>query len=202
MRRYALIVALALLAASPASAQSFLKGLARSAAEGVARDLVNGAVNRAMAGPQTAQEQEGDDIETAAAEPAAAPKPKRVAAPSIRDIPKPADAEAKKAAFDEFGRYPCTACEGGRGYDSWGRQILNVSGYNAWEKKVGALGLGEAITWQGTASRGELIVAGETEINGFLCKQITHRLTRVKTQDTAEREGLFCQGASGWVEVY
>lgn len=199
MLRYALIAALAL-TATPAAAQSFLKGLARSAAEAAIR----GAVDRAISPSQATADEEGDDY--AEATPAeAAPTATQVR--YVYDIPKPADAADKKKAFEAFSRYSCDACEGGRAYDAWAQQILGVTGYRAWPKKVGALAVGERITWKGHVSNGELVVAAETEVHGFPCKQVTHRLT--KGTEIAEREGLFCygratqyDGSPNWAEVY
>lgn len=124
------------------------------------------------------------------------------------DLEFPAEVEAESKAFDQFGRYECDDCEGGHSYDSWVQQALNLRGYNAWENKVGAMALGQKLTWKGNVADGVMEVVGETPVHGFKCKQVRYTLTRRKGSAAASRGGLFCFGKSGpfaaepsWVEV-
>lgn len=197
IRKFALAVTILPILAGPADAQAWLEGLARTAIEGVAREAVGRAASTAGRPATT---------------PADAPVPSKRAAkisevgrPS--DLPKPANAAEEKQAYEDFSRYSCSDCEGGRGYDAWARQILGQTGWNKWESKVGALAVGETLTWQGVKANGVLKVVSEDPVGGFPCKQIHYRLT--KGSASAERDGLFCFGRSGpysgsdtWVEVY
>ncbi|MBT9469535.1 MAG: hypothetical protein V4514_04295 [Pseudomonadota bacterium] len=197
IRKLTLALAILPLLASPAGAQAWLEGLARSAVEGVAREAVGRAVSGAAQPAST---------------PGAAPAPSKAAAKTSEivrpsDLPKPAGAAEKKQAYEDFSRYSCSDCEGGRGYDAWARQILGQTGWNKWESKVGALAVGETLTWQGVKANGVLKVVSEDPVGGFPCKQIHYRL--IKGAASAERDGLFCFGRSGpysgsdtWVEVY
>ncbi len=199
IRKLALAVAILPILAGPAGAQAWLEGLARTAIEGVAREAIGRAVSTA-----------GRPATTPAEAPAPAPSKRVAKAPAIgrpSDLAKPADAEAKKKAYEDFSSYPCSDCEGGRGYDAWARQILDQTGWNQWESKVGALAVGETLTWKGAKANGVLKVASSDPVGGFPCKQIHYRLT--KGAASAERDGLFCFGRSGphsgsdtWVEVY
>lgn len=197
IRKLTLALAILPLLASPAGAQAWLEGLARSAVEGVAREAVGRAVSGAAQPAST---------------PGAAPAPSKATAKTSEivrpsDLPKPAGAAEKKHAYEDFSRYSCSDCEGGRGYDAWARQILGQTGWNKWESKVGALAIGETLTWQGVKANGVLKVVSEDPVGGFPCKQIHYRL--IKGAASAERDGLFCFGRSGpysgsdtWVEVY
>ncbi|MBP7704401.1 MAG: hypothetical protein KA105_03815 [Caulobacter sp.] len=116
---------------------------------------------------------------------------------------------AAKERFVEFSRYSCTACEGGRGYDAWARQSLNLGGgYNAFEKKLGSLATGQFVAWKGIEADGRITVVGEATVAGFQCKQLKWELKKRKTGASASRDGLLCLGKSGdyaasdsWVEV-
>ncbi|MFN3584045.1 hypothetical protein [Phenylobacterium sp.] len=193
MLRPAALIALAVLAATPAAAQSFLKDLAKSAA----RQATEAAVRNVMT-PQS----NGGRASQAGQAPAKRSAGK-AGRPSMGDIERPADLAEKKKALDDFSAYPCDDCEGGRGYDSWARHGLNMVGGSDFEKKVGAMGVGESLTWKGRAADGALTVVADAEHEGFQCKEVVYRMTKVKTKATAEREGLFCQNAAGgWAEVY
>lgn len=199
IRKVALATALLPLLVVPAHAQSWLENLAKSAAEQVARQ----AVDRVISGqPASAP--------ASAASPApVAAGPARVSRRLPADLPKPQDAQAKKDAFEAFSAYPCSDCEGGRGYDAWARQSLNLIGSNLWEDKVGSLAVGQTISWKGERSDGVLTVVSENAMGGLPCKQVVHRLTKHAGGATAERDGLFCygkasqySGSDSWVEVY
>lgn len=199
MFRPALIAVLVLgapLAATPAAAQSFLKDLAKSAA----RQATEAAVRNAMTPQPGGIGAPQAGLVGQAPAKGTAPKAGR---PSLSDIERPADLAEKKRALDDFSAYPCSDCEGGRGYDSWARHGLNMVGSNALDKKVGAMGVGESLTWKGVTANGALTVVADAEHNGFQCKEVVYKMTKVKTKAVAEREGLFCQSATGsWTEVY
>lgn len=115
---------------------------------------------------------------------------------------------AGKEAFVEFSRYSCNDCEGSRGYDAWARQSLNLTGFGAFEKKLGDLAQGQSITWKGKEADGSITVVSEQAVVGFPCKQLKWELKKRKSGQTASRDGLLCYGKSGdyaasdsWVEV-
>jgi hypothetical protein len=123
------------------------------------------------------------------------------------DLEFSSELKAQADAFKEFGRVKCTGCEGGYTFDSWAQQAFNLRGYNAWEKKVGALALGEKLEWNGAESKGRLTVVSETPVGGLPCKQLKWELTKASSR--AERPGLFCfgkqnqfAGSDSWVEVF
>ena len=120
-----------------------------------------------------------------------------------------AEIKARNAAFDAFGRYDCTECEGGHGFDSWAQQSFagQLRGYNAWAEKIGAMAVGDSLPWKGMRANGLLVIASADPVGPFPCKQVHYLLTKDKA--TAERDGLFCQGrlnqfdaGPSWVEVY
>lgn len=140
-----------------------------------------------------------------------APWPVNAGAPDVErpgELQFSADTKALATAFDAFGRVSCPSCEGGRSYDSWARHSLKVSGeHGAWDKKLGALGLGQTLDWTGVESKGRITVVSETPVSGFRCKQLKWEL--FKGAARAERPGLVCFGYSGpyaasesWTEVF
>ena len=198
-------------AAQPAEAQSLFKRLTGAAAQTILskapkpEDLAGQVISAATAakGKRAAP----DAAEAPAPEPQPAKPALKARFPS--DIKPSSDVAAQKQRFVEFSRYSCSDCEGGRGYDAWARQFLNLTGNRAWEEKVGALGTGEAIEWQGKESDGALTALAETTVEGLRCKPVRWVLLHRSDQRTAEREGLFCFGrpsryvtAESWVEVY
>lgn len=200
--RSALIAAVAF-TATPVAAQSLFEGLARSAAEAVVRGAINNALTPSQAAPQAAPQAipAGERLAQASA-PARAP----AKVTNVRDLAPP-DALAQKKALDEFSRWRCTDCEGGWAYDSWARHGLNLVGNNLLENKIGALAVGQSVSWKGRVANGQGIVTAEVEKSGFRCKQVTWRMTKGK--ESAEREGLFCvvlmgnaPGVPTWVEAY
>lgn len=128
-----------------------------------------------------------------------APWPVNVGSPDVKrpgDLEFSAETKALATAFDAFGRVSCSSCEGGRSYDSWARKSLGISSErNAWETKLGSLGLGETLNWTGVESKGRITVVGETPVGGFRCKQLKWEL--FKGSARAERPGLVCFGYSG-----
>ena len=151
-----------------------------------------------------------DEIESGsvaqAAPPALPSRARTVQRP--RQLPIPEEAKAQKAAFEAFGRYDCSDCEGGRGYDAWVRHFLPTSyGSPTLEDRIAAMKTGESFQWKGNTAVGTLTILGEEPVGGFSCKQVQYRLQR--EQESAERAGLFCLGKSSqysasesWQEVY
>lgn len=193
----ALAAALTLSLAGEACAQSFLKTLARQAAAAAVQQAAQ---------PSTSA---GDEAApTDAAVPAAPAQRPKSRPKTLADIARPADAPERKRAFEAFSRVRCNDCEGGYAYDAWAKHHVKVGyEYNAFENKIGGLALGEAVTWQGAASRGSITVVGEDPVDGFRCKQLKWAL--VKGAERAERDGLYCFGYAGpssgaetWVEMY
>jgi len=203
MLRPATLIALAVLIATPAAAQSFLKDLAKSAA----RQATEAAVRNVMTPePGGASAQAGQPAGAKSPAAAQARKPSRT---YLSDIAKPADAADKKKALDDFSTYSCDDCEGGRGYDSWARHGLNMVGGHAFEDRIGALPVGGSVSWKGRAANGEITVVAEAEHDGFPCKEVVWKMTKPKTKATAERDGLFCYGYASsysgketWAEIY
>lgn len=209
---------LSLMLAGPAAAQGgLLKSLARQAAAAAIQNAAQ--PSRAQAMPEAdapAQETSEAPAQPAAAHQTAvssgpAPWPTNVGARGVNypsDLDFSAELEAEKKAFVEFSKVRCSDCEGGYGFDAWARHFVSLDGsYKAWEKKVGALAVGEAITWKGSQATGSITVVGETPVNGWKCKQVKWELK--KAQSRAERPGLFCHGKAGansgsdtWTEVF
>lgn len=210
-------LALALLLAVPeaAPAQDFLGSLARRAAETAAQAMVNRTVDRAT----TARA----PVSGAAAAPAvqsnAPPHPADAAMPADFPAPHPLNfsaglrnvdrlefSEADKAAanaFDEIGRYSCTACEGGHSYDSWPRHEISgmTSGEYALPNRLGALGVGEALRWTGsrTGTRYAITVTSDRSIGQWPCKQL--KWTGDRGEVHVERLGLICKPTANWHEL-
>jgi hypothetical protein len=117
------------------------------------------------------------------------------------------ETEAKKKAFEEFSAYRCNDCEGGRGYDAWIRQSLDLHGEDAFESKVGGMGPGQSLSWKGHGSTGTLTVVADEQVGRWPCKRVSYTLK--KATRGAQRPGLFCLGRpSGyaahdhWIEVF
>lgn len=211
-----LLVAAAILAASPASAQSWLERAARGAAESAARGAVTGLRD---ARPERAPAPEREEAEAgeAARRPIARGPAMTFADPSpvnySSDLRGPyqlefsREQEGAEAEFDAFNVVPCDDCEGGRAYDSWIKHhVSSVSDLGALERRIGEMAVGEAIRWNGASgARLALTVIGESPVGDWPCKQV--RWSSERGQDSAERLGLFCFGkrgdylGDGWVEV-
>jgi hypothetical protein len=209
---------LSLALAGPAAAQGgFLKNLARQAAAAAIQNAAQGPQGQAAAAPgeaaqaEAAQPRPHADAEQPAPSSGPAPWPTNVGARTVRypsDLTFSPELEAQKKAFLEFSRVSCTACEGGRSYDAWAQHFVRLDGsYNAWEKKLGGLALGEAITWKGQQSTGTITVVSEEPVNGWPCKQL--KWTLKKPTASAERPGLICSakasshaGSDSWSIVF
>lgn len=216
MRALALttVALLALSGSAPASAQSFLDGLARRAADRLAEaaasrveETVTGAMTGAAAGP--------DQPETASGAPApstsAPARPARRAEPAaIPSGPAPWPTNAGQVtytgdlefapvyqqeldALEAFSAVRCTGCEGGYFYDHWftsrfAREQGGVGGV------VSRLAIGESISWRGEESNGRIEVTGDAPVGEFPCRQVLYIQT--KGDQEARAHGLFCEGRS------
>jgi hypothetical protein len=194
-------------AASPAAAQSLLKQLAReaalrAAAGAVAPDQTPATESVAGTAQSSARSAEspgaGQDTTESGApiESGPAPWPINAGASNVRapgQLKFSADLEKQKADFIEWSRVSCTACEGGRSYDAWAQHFIRTDGsWRAWEKMLGALAVGESVTWQGRSANGRIKVVRETPIAPWACKQLEWSLTR--GSESVSRPGLICRG--------
>lgn len=200
---------------APASAQSFLDGLARRASDRIAAsaaERLEGAVSGAMSG---VGDRRDDDRFTAPAGPSADIAPPAASGPAPWPL-NPSEAtytgdlefasadEARKRELHEFAKVRCTDCEGGYSFDSW---ISHQTGMGVDEvaAHVGSLGVGESLSWTGIEASGRLEVVSETPVGPFPCKQVRTVMTRGEA--TYEAPGLYCFGKSHayaramWVEV-
>lgn len=219
----ALGAALILSVPSLAVAQDFLGGLARAAAQSAAQRLVERAVTAATtprqppATPSRAPAQ--TDHAGGALQSTTPQAPVTSALPADLPLPRPvnwtptlrrptemrfsqADQDTR-AAFDEIGRYSCTGCEGGRGFDSWPRHEvpgLGVGNYNL-ENRLGGLAVGEALRWTGSRTRTTyaITVVSDRAIGQWACKQLKWTGDRGETH--AERLGLICRSGENWRTV-
>jgi len=195
-----LVVAASLALASPAAAQSgFLKSLARQAAAAAIQNAAQ-PTGRETAAPAAPGDEASDGpAQYAAAEQAPvtsgpAPWPNNVGARTVKypgNLTFSPELEAQKKAFLEFSKVSCSDCEGGYSYDAWAQHFIRLDGsYNAWEKKLGSLAMGETLSWKGSRSTGAITVVGEEPVNGWPCKQLKWELKRPGA--SAERPGLIC----------
>ncbi|RZJ98639.1 MAG: hypothetical protein EON88_00105 [Brevundimonas sp.] len=118
-----------------------------------------------------------------------------------------ASLEAEKTAFREFGMVSCDDCEGGYSFDTAAKLFLNLRDMWAFDTALGALEVGQSLTWRGRASTGRITVVDAAPVGSFQCKQLRWELTR--GQQTATRPGLVCLGKSNpdadnerWLEVF
>lgn len=212
------IVALAtmLTVATPASAQDFLGGLARSAARSAAQSLANRAV-------QAATQPRRPATAPASTTPPPAPHPSAPLAPQATphaaaeassSIPAPvptnlsprvrspgdfefsqADEDAKRA-YTSFGKVPCNSCEGGFSFDTWAQhQIPGMFG--KLEGHLWGLSVGESLRWTGSGAGGAyaITVASEHPVHGFPCKQLNY--TARRGEQSASYRGLICRSENG-----
>lgn len=207
---------------SPADAQSFLEGLARRAVDrvaGSATERVEGAIASAVSGEAAPDRENGPGSDSQGER-----APGRSAAPAARAASSgpapwplnpddatytgdlefdPAD-EARVKGLEEFAKVRCNDCEGGYAFDSW---ITHQRGMTVDEvaAAVGALAIGQTLTWTGAESTGVLEVVSEVPVGPFQCKQVRTVMTRGEA--TYEAPGLYCFGKSHtyakamWVEV-
>lgn len=109
---------------------------------------------------------------------------------------------AEKKAFDDFGAVRCTACEGGKDFDSWATHKLDMVGNGRFETTLGKLDVGQSLTWKGAESDGKIVVTSATPVAGFECKQLQWSLKKRKTGASATRQGLLCKNKQGqWLQA-
>lgn len=216
-----LAAALALCVVSPADAQSFLKSLAREAAQRAAAAAIAGSANQGQQqqaqppqaadddGGGSAQPQQAEAAEEATSGPA--PWPLNAGSAKVKypgELKFSAELEQQKKDFVEWSAVSCDDCEGGRAYDAWAQHFIRTDGsWNAWEKKLGALAMGESLTWKGSKANGSITVVGETPIKGWPCKQLEWKL--VRGAESITRPGLVCMtygssysGSQTWNTVF
>lgn len=213
----AVTASLILSMSAPASAQSFLDGLARRAADrlaAAAAERVESAVSGENPGSADRRDdgrsevQAGRVADTAPARAASrgpAPWPLNPDDASYTgDLEfDPAD-EARAAGLHEFAKVRCMDCEGGYSFDSWithhtGMEVDEVAAH------IGGLAVGESLSWTGIEASGRLEIVSETPVGPFACKQARMVMTRGEQTYAAPR--LYCFGKSHqfaremWVEV-
>ncbi|MFJ6024320.1 hypothetical protein ACIQC9_06965 [Brevundimonas sp. NPDC092305] len=214
------VIALLLIASpQPVAAQDFLGGLARRAAEQAAQAVVGRAVTAATAPRPPASARPA--AAASAAPSASAPQAPAAAGGLPADFPAPrplnysadirrpgqlrfSDAEKNaKGSFDQIGRYACASCEGGFNFDSWPRHEVRGIGVGNYqlENRLGALGVGEALTWTGshTGTRYAITVTSDRAIGPWPCKQL--RWTGDRGDEHVERVGLICKPGDNWHEL-
>ncbi|MEW5684681.1 MAG: hypothetical protein AB1942_07170 [Pseudomonadota bacterium] len=217
-----LAATLAVCLAGPAAAQSFLKSLAREAAQRAAAAAIAGSANK---GQQQSQQQDttaSDDdgggsapapqaeaVEEATSGPA--PWPVNAGSAKVKypgELKFSAELEQQKKDFVEWSKVRCNDCEGGYHYDAWAQHFIRTDGsWNAWEKKLGAMAMGESVTWKGNKANGSITVVGETPIKDWSCKQLEWKL--VRGAESVTRPGLVCMtygssysGSQTWNTVF
>lgn len=200
----------------PATAQSFLDGLARRAADRVAAAAAERLEGAARATSDSVGG--GGDRRSevrAGGEAAAAPEPAALRGPAPWPL-NPAEAtytgdlefdpsdEARKQGLHEFAKVACTECEGGYSFDSWIAHHTDLD-VDAVAARVGSLEVGQSLSWTGIEASGRLEVVSDTPVGPFPCKQVRTVMTRGEA--TYEAPGLYCFGQSHayaramWVEV-
>lgn len=124
-------------------------------------------------------------------------------------MPIPAEWEAAKSAYTEFGKVRCTGCEGGYAYSGWPNWPRDeFSGtYGGDEKRLERLPVGHVHRWTTNGFAGSLTINSEERVNGFRCRKMTYRLE--KGGKSAERPSLMCWGRANeyaanerWVGVF
>ncbi len=230
MKRLVLSLPLVFALTSPAHGQSLFESLARQAGGNVA-GMAASALERGLA---NAQAQGGTDrTPSAAAAPAVADAPASTAA--VASAPAPvavastgpspwpnnlgdprlrrpgqlkfdAALEAQKDAFKKFGEVSCNDCEGGVSFDTAAKLFLNLRDMWAFDSALGALEVGQSLTWRGRASVGKITAVSDAPVGPFQCKQLRWELKR--GNETKTRDGLVCLGKSNpdadnerWLEV-
>lgn len=218
MIRNTLLLASAIAAAaSPALAQDFLGRLGRAAAERAAAGAISRAVSGAAASataPATASpapaRERGPAPSSSLVAPAAAsqsnfaaPAPINFSAQlaSPRQLRFSEEDTAGKKRLEEFSRYDCTACEGGRAYGSWVGHHVSSLFANGLNERVSRMAVGEKVDWQVAAmgGSGRMEVVSAQPIGPWACKQIRWTITRGTRSES--RPGLFCEYGGRWYEV-
>lgn len=209
--RLAIPLACALAAPLPASAQSLggllgkAMGVARTAAEIGRAAKPKGEKTRKPAAPAE-KGAAPSDAAPVRAFPASGvePWPLNINDPvkSPREYKFSPELQDRKTAYVQFGRVRCGDCEGGYAFDTWARQYMpSRSEYNAFEKMIAGLGVGQSWSWRPSGSVGTVTVVSKEPVGGFECSQVRWELKRGKA--SASSPGLFCwNNAREFVEVF
>ncbi|RYD98079.1 MAG: hypothetical protein EOP61_15930 [Sphingomonadales bacterium] len=184
-------------------------------AQGFLRDLVEGKVSEALRSGGGDRRQARSAGEARATPAPATTRPKAAAAATskpirfIGDMRAPAEVEAQKAAYNQFGEASCNDCEGGIALDGTPKFSYDqFSGqYGERAKRAGSWPVGHVHRWQGKASAGTLTVKSEERVDGFRCRRLEYKL--VRGSSSASRASLICWGMASsessvenWHEVY
>jgi len=184
----AVTASLILSMSAPASAQSFLDGLARRAADrlaAAAAERVESAVPRENLG---SADPRGDGRSEVQAGRVPGTRPAYRGGVGV----EPA-VEARAAGLQEFEKVRCMDCGGGYSFDSWithhtGMEVDEVAAH------IGGLAVGESLSWTGIEASGRLEIVSETPVGPFACKQARMVMTRGEQTYAAPR--LYCFGKS------
>lgn len=211
--RTAAAVAAFLALGQSAHAQGFLKRLAERAVEQVEPEAgtVGNAKGSSGSGSETASEKKQSGVQEATPRVAskARQEPKTSEARYIDSLRKPADAEAQRVAYNEFGEVRCNDCEGGIDFDGRPKFPFDqFSGkYNERAARAGHWPVGHIHRWKGKESAGTLTVTAEESVEGFRCRRLEYRLQ--KGAASASRPSLICFGLANrssevenWHEIY
>ena len=144
--------ALLLALPSPALGQGFLKRLADHIVEA----------------PQKVAEKTAPANAPATAKKASSPK-----ATYPSELPRPADFDAVRKAYTDFGKVRCTSCEGGFAHDSWPKfpRDETTRPSNGSKHILGEFPIGHVHRWQGVEAQGSLTIVSEEPVAGFRCRQ-------------------------------
>lgn len=181
---------------------SDLTGTVKASAEAAATCVPPDA-SEARAPRPAARQAEGSNA--APAKPAAA----AAARYPSQVITVPQHWKVAKESYDEFGKVPCTGCEGGFAFSGWASfpRDEHSGKYGGDEARLGSFPVGHVHRWNANGFSGTLTVNAEEEHEGFRCRRMTYRLE--KGGRNAERPSLICfgkqnqfAGKDSWVGVF
>ncbi|MBB4101110.1 hypothetical protein [Sphingomonas kyeonggiensis] len=125
------------------------------------------------------------------------------------NLPKSAEAETLRVAYNKFGEAHCNDCEGSVSFDGSPKfEYDSFSGqYEERARRAGTWAVGYVHRWKGKEATGTMTVLSEETISGFRCKRLLYKL--VRGQMSAERPSLICFGLANsssskenWHEIY
>ena len=107
-------------------------------------------------------------------------------------------ASAAGHAFREASAFPCSDCEGGKDFDSWGWRSLFKGGDYAKEfpKALLALETGKSLGWKGKKYSVTVAAVSEHPIGETPCKQF-HYTLKQGTKTVSEYDGMYCKWGFG-----
>jgi hypothetical protein len=104
--------------------------------------------------------------------------------------------KAKEAgyAFREASAFPCSDCEGGKDFDSWGwRSLFKGSDYaKEFPKALLALETGKSLGWKGKKYSVTVAAVSEHPIGETPCKQF-HYTLKQGARTVSEYDGMYCK---------